>query len=227
MSPTHNPFAGYPRTTERQSRDGQKQYVVKLRAPGPIAANVRDKLTFVGTAIGAIVALIVAANATDLPTLSKLAICASPLPLYLTLRGSFEWLLSRRVSVAVSPDRISVTKLALPRHYDRSYSIKFVLRDDERRERKAKIIEHRRCNPDARRRFFPERNYYDSSYRLSIEVLGQAYHLMTIYGQSKATRICARLNAIHNSVESTSGRGSGIALIASDDWADSAAGELS
>ena len=225
MSKTLNAFAGYPTTIESQTRNGQKRYTVSLRATGPLTANIRDKATFISTGISAIVAFGFAATSSELSNMSRLAISAVPVPLFFGFRGSFEWLLARRVTVVFTPERISVHNFILPKYFDRSLNIKFVLHQHERALRQAEIIKNRQANPDARRRILPDINYYEQSYRLYIEVLGQSYLIMTIRGKVKAQRFCARLNAIHQSIESSSGRGAGIALIASDDWVQGA-GEL-
>lgn len=226
MSKSLNPLSGYPKTVERNMRSGEKRFTAKPRACGPIRANIADKLTIASTGTACVAAVVTALSATELPTLSRWAIMAAPLPLHFLFQTSWHFVLGRTVSVVFTPQTIGVRKFVLTKRFDRNVPIKFILRQHPRAARQDKIIEHRRIDPEAPRRFLPQRNYYAESYILSIEVMGQAYDIQTIYGHTRAQRVCARLNAIHNSIDAFSGSGKGIAASPEQDWAK-AAGELS
>lgn len=226
MASKLNPFAGYPRTIQSQTRSGEKRFKVKPRACGPITANIADKLTLGSTITSAAVAVIAALSATELPTPSRWAIMAAPLPLHFLFEHSWRFVLGHTVTVVFTPDTIAVRKLIFTKRFDRNTPIKFIIRQHPRASRQDKIIEHKKVDPEARRRFMPPRNYYAESYILSIEVLGQANDIQTIHGHTRAQRVCARLNAIHNSIDAYSGSGKGIAATPEQDWANTA-GELS
>ena len=226
MSKLLNPFSGYPKTIERKTRSGEKRFDVKPRECGPIRANIADKLTFGSTVVTGVAAIFAALSATELPTLSRWAILAAPLPLHFAFQTSWRFVLGQTVSVVFTLDTIGVRKFILTKRFDRNAPIKFIIHQHPRAARQDKIIEHKRVDPEASRRFLPQRNYYAESYILSIEVMGQAYDIQTIHGHTRAQRVCARLNAVHNSIDAFSGSGKGIAATPEQDWAH-AAGELS
>jgi len=223
---TSNPFSGFPDTFEKTNRDGNKRFVVTPRAAGPVSAHVADKSTFVLTVLCVMAAIIGAASLSEISAVYRWALVAAPLPAFFVIRYVAYFLLSRTISVVFTPEIIRVRKFVFAKVYDRHQPIKFVLRDYDEGGLIQKAAENRENMSAGLRYLFPTRGYFEKSHVLCLELMGQQIDLMVIYRHRQANLICARLNAVHSSIDSYSGRGKGVAVAPSLDWS-SEAGTLS
>lgn len=223
---TINPFSGFPKTSEHVDKNGNRRFVVKPRAAGPLGAHIADKLTLVLTSLFAIVALIGALALSEISSFYRWALVAAPLPAFFAIRYVAYALLSRTISVVFTPEIIRVRQFLFAKVYDRHQPIKFVLRPFNEGGLIQKVAENRAKIAPAFRYLFPAHDYYEKSHVLCLELMGQQIDLMVICRHREANLICARLNAVHNSIDCYSGRGRGVAPTPSLDWS-SEAGTLS
>lgn len=223
---TSNPFSGFPNTFEKKDKDGNKRFTIKPRAAGPVAAHIADKSTLALSVLCVMVAITGAASLNEISAVYRWALVAAPIPAFFAIRYIAYFLLSRTISVVFTPEIIRVRKFIFAKVYDRHQPIKFVLRDYHEGGLIQKVAENRAKIAPAFRYLFPTQDYFQKSHVLCLELMGQQIDLMVIYRHRQANLICARLNAVHNSIDSYSGRGRGVAPTPSLDWS-SEAGTLS
>lgn len=223
---TINPFSGFPKTSEKADKNGNRRIIVMPRAAGPVTAHIADKSTLALSVLCVMAAIIGAASLNESSAVYRWALIAAPIPAFFAIRYVAYFLLSHSISVVFTSEVIRVRKLVFAKVYDRHQPIKFVLRDYDEGGLIQKVAENRAKIAPAFRYLFPAEDYYKKSHVLCLELMGQQIDLMVIYRHRQANLICARLNAVHNSIDCYSGRGRGVAPTPSLDWS-SEAGTLS
>ncbi|GAB5451161.1 MAG: hypothetical protein Hals2KO_14890 [Halioglobus sp.] len=132
--------------------------------------------------------------------------------------------LARRIEVEFTEDGIEFRRWIRVKSFDRTLPLRFVLRKHDRanaeRDRHTYLQEKARLKGKARN----PRKYYQRSYTLSLEHIGEPHDIISIYGERKAMRDLARLNAMMAQLDGAARSGRGVAISPQDEWHDAAGG---
>lgn len=225
-TPLHpvSPFKGGPSTKFKRDKNGEPQLTVFASALTPLRARIANWASaFAGLAAlsGGVYTMAMEGNFTGDALGTVLAFAASSVPVtWLTLKQ----VLKSGVTVVFTATHIEISKFIGGRRFERAYPHAFVLlpHDKTATEKERHAFLDRKRPPQWWS--LQRKKYYGKSYHVVLTHLGERYDVLTVYGQKKAVKIQARLQAcdiVMNGVDFSDG---GIALSPETDWATDAGG---
>lgn len=218
---TRSIIDGGPVTHKRTTPDGKTVITVTLKAINPFMAKVADLATLTSTGIFTLGAFTGAVLVEDATLATRLLIAALPLPAYFMFKGGFHHILARSKLVTFTSNTVSVRRV-LMHHFDRKLGVKFALYPHPKADLEEKRIELRKAKREVRSFTRPIKPYYQNSYRLVLEYMGQPNVIMSIYKHEKAQEIVARLTAVNEIIGRYDGASQGTATTPGQDWSKSA-----
>ena len=106
------------------------------------------------------------------------------------------------------------------RSFDRKLQHRFalILHDKARRERDRHELEERKAQQS--KKIIKKRRYYQESYHLAFEYVGQRNDVATIYGRPEAQAVLARLKGVDEVMTAHANRGGGTPLRPQQEWVE-------
>ena len=212
------PFDGKPKTREETDENGNLAFRVIARVLTPARAKLADKLGETTTA-----ALILLTGLYilehDLPP-TALLFAAAIWVLHPLFEKAWREALKRNMEIVVTPDEfrfhrwmrwISINRV-LP------HRVALVVHDLARQERDKHELEVARAQK--RGKIVQPRRYYQDSYHLCYELLGQRNDITEICGRPDAQAVLMRLRAIDDVINARAKRGDGTAIRPGDQWVE-------
>jgi hypothetical protein len=214
-----SPFEGEPETVTRTAPDGAPEIAVTIAELTPEGAKLLDDLNaFCPLAvIGLYLWGVHTAKLTNL---------------YLIIAGFITVLIVAVILLIILRGILTVTTVAVFRPaafrvyrgkswgvYDRSLTHRFLMmkHDYAREERQSHDLRVRRAQ--AQRRIISPKRYYDDSFHIVFEYMGQRIDITTIYDQKRAMAVAARLKAVDKLMD-TKGLGDGEVMSPDEQWGE-------
>jgi hypothetical protein len=222
MGRTHHtnrhPLDGNPPTREVTDANGNPEFHVDARVLTPLCAKVADKLGALSTFGGSAAAFLTAAN-HDYPPLTLLVAIAI-WPLQPLLQKLWCEALRRKVELVITKDEFRFRRLFRWISFDRAleHGFALVVHDCAREERDRNELEM--LNARQQRKVAQPKRYYQDSYHLTYQLLGQRNDITDIYGLPEARAMLARLRAIEDTLNARARRSDGSPSKPGDQWFD-------
>ena len=213
-----HPFDGKPETHEVADENGNPEFHLSARVLTPLRAKAADALGNAAAATATVVGLLYVMN--NDPSVIALA-CAGSIWF---LRPVFQRLgreaLKRHVRMLVTREEFRFRTWSGWVAFDRALQHRFalVLHDRARWERDQHELESQKAQQ--RRKIVQPRRYYQESYHLCYELLGQRNDITEIFGRPEAQAVLTRLRAIDEVINARAKRGDGTALNPGDQWVE-------
>jgi hypothetical protein len=215
-----HPFEGYPETREETDENGNPRFRVTAKVQTPLRAKIADKL---GAAIAAAgtVASVVYVMDHNLPLIALLSGVA-----IWFLRPGFEKLcreaLRRKAEMVLTAGEFSFrTWTGRWIVFDRAQPHSFTLRLHDLAKQERDQHEFQVLKAQQIKKIVQPRRYYQDSYHLIYEFLGQRNDITQIYSQPEAQAVQKRLRAIDDVLKALVRHGGdGTPLKPRDEWAD-------
>tara|TARA_R110002110_G_scaffold257206_2_gene473146 strand:+ start:3519 stop:4226 length:708 start_codon:yes stop_codon:yes gene_type:complete len=219
-----SPFKGGPSTKFKRDKKGEPQLSVSASALTPFGTRIvnwASGCAGIAALSGGFYTMAMESNFTGDALGTVLAFAASSVPVtWLTLKQ----VLKSSATVVFTATHIEIRKFMGGRRFERAYPHAFVLlpHDKTATEKERHAFLDRKRPPQWWS--LQRKKYYGKSYHVVLTHLGERYDVLTVYGQKKAVKIQARLQAcdvVMNGVDFSDG---GIALSPETDWATDAGG---
>ncbi|MEW8185653.1 MAG: hypothetical protein AB2794_11635 [Candidatus Thiodiazotropha endolucinida] len=214
-----SPFEGEPMTVTRIAPDGAPEIAVTIDALTPEGAKLIDDLNaFCPMALSGLYLWAVLPTSFNNPYLLAagfITVVIVAVMLLTYLRG----LLTVTTVVVFNPAVFRVYRGGAWEVYDRSLTHRFLMmkHDSAREERQSHELRIRRAQ--AQGRIISPRRYYDDSFHIVFEYLGQRIDIATVYDQKRAMAVAARLKACDKLMD-TKGLGDGEVMSPDEQWGE-------
>ncbi|MEW8051145.1 MAG: hypothetical protein AB2809_12275 [Candidatus Thiodiazotropha sp.] len=214
-----SPFEGEPVTVTRTAPDGAPEIAVTIDALTPEGAKLIDDLNaFCPMALSGLYLWAVLPTNFNNPYLLAagfITVVIVAVMLLTYLRG----LLTVTTMVVFKPAAFRVYRGGAWDVYDRSLTHRFLMmkHDSAREERQSHELRVRRAQ--AQGRIISPRRYYDDSFHIVFEYLGQRIDIATVYDQKRAMAVAARLKACDKLMD-TKGLGDGEVMSPDEQWGE-------
>jgi hypothetical protein len=213
-----NPFDGKPRTLEETDENGNLCFRVTPRVLTPLRARIADNLGETTAAAGVLLIGLYILDHNLPPTALLFAGAiwfAHPL-----CEKLWREVLKRPVEILVTADEFRFRRWMRWIVIDRDLQHRFalVLHDLARQERDRHELEAAKAQK--RGKIVQPRRYYQDSYHLCYELLGQRNDITEICGRPDAQAVLARLRAIDEVITARARRGNGTAIRPGDQWVE-------
>ncbi|MEW8462637.1 MAG: hypothetical protein AB2653_20215 [Candidatus Thiodiazotropha endolucinida] len=214
-----SPFEGEPVTVTRTAPDGAPEIAVTIDALTPEGAKLLDDLNaFCPMALTGLYLWAVLPTNFNNPYLLAagfITVVIVAVMLLTYLRG----LLTVTTVVVFNPAAFRVYRGGAWDVYDRSLTHRFLMmkHDSAREERQSHELRIRRAQTKGR--IVSPRRYYDDSFHIVFEYLGQRIDIATVYDQKRAMAIAARLKACDKLMD-TKGLGDGEVMSPDEQWGE-------
>ncbi|MEW8110531.1 MAG: hypothetical protein AB2802_15735 [Candidatus Thiodiazotropha endolucinida] len=214
-----SPFEGEPVTVTRTAPDGAPEIAVTIDALTPEGAKLIDDLNaFCPMALTGLYLWAVLPTSFNNPYLLAagfITVVIVAVMLLTYLRG----LLTVTTVVVFNPAVFRVYRGGAWDVYDRSLTHRFLMmkHDSAREERQSHELRIRRAQ--AQGRIISPRRYYDDSFHIVFEYLGQRIDIATVYDQKRAMAVAARLKACDKLMD-TKGLGDGEVMSPDEQWGE-------
>ena len=206
------------KTREETDENGNLAFRVIARVLTPARAKIADNLGETTTA-----ALILLTGLYildhDIPP-DALLFAASIWFLHPLFEKAWREALKRNVEMVVTADEFRFRRWIRWVVIDRDLQHRFalVVHDLARRERDKHELEVLKAQQ--RSKIVQPRRYYQDSYHLCYELLGQRNDITEIYGRPEAQAVLMRLRAIDDVINARARRGDGTAIRPGDQWVE-------
>jgi hypothetical protein len=212
------PFDGKPKTQEETDHNGNLTFRVIARVLTPTRAKIADKL---GETITAALILLSGLYILDhdLPP-TALLFAGAIWFLHPVFEKAWREALKRNVEIVVTPDEFRFRGWMRWVSVDRvlPHRVALVIHDLARQERDKHELEALKAQK--RGTIVQPRRYYQDSYHLCYELLGQRNDITQIYGRPDAQAVLMRLRAIEDVINARARRGDGTAIRPGDQWVE-------
>jgi hypothetical protein len=215
---SRSPFDGYPETREETSENGRPCFRVTAKVLTPLRAKIADRLGTVTAAAGTVAGLIYASD-HNYPPIVLFATAGLWLgkPLFEKLWREG---IRRSVEIIVTEAEFSFRDwtgrwIVFDRNLQHSYALR--LHDLARRERDEHELQVLKAQQ--LKKIVQPRRYFQESYHLVYEFLGQRNDITEIYALPEAQAVQKRLRAIDDVLKARAARGQGTPLKPEDQWA--------
>ena len=222
MNPTRpevrHPFEGKPATREVTDDNGNVHFEVTAAVLTPLGAKVADELAL--WTAGAVAALLILHVMNHDPTLPTLLLAASAWFLHPVFKLAWRKSLRRSVQMVITAEEFRFRGWGGWRSFDRKLQHRFalILHDKARRERDRHELEERKAQQS--KKIIKKRRYYQESYHLAFEYIGQRNDVATIYGRPEAQAVLARLKGVDEVMTAHANRGGGTPLRPQQEWVE-------
>ncbi len=213
-----HPFDGKPETHEVADENGNPEFQVSARVLTPLRAKIADELALWTTV--AVPALLVLYVMNHDPSLPKLVFAAATLFLRPVFELAWRKSLKRTLKMVITAEQFRFRTWRGWRTFDRHLQHRFalILHDKARQERDKHELEERTAQQ--RKRVIKKRRYYQDSYHLSFDYVGQRNDVVTIYGRPEAQAVLARMRGVDEVINARAKRGDGTAMRPEDQWVE-------
>jgi hypothetical protein len=215
---SRSPFDGYPQTREETGENGRPRFCVTAKVLTPLRARIADKLAAVTAAVGGVLGIIYASD-HDYPPIVLIAAIGiwfgKPLFEKLWREG-----MRRSVEIIVTEAEFSFRDwtgrwIVFDRNLPHSYALR--LHDLAKRERDQHELQVLKAQQ--LKKIVQPRRYFQESYHLVYEFLGQRNDITEIYALPEAQAVQKRLRTIDDVLKASAARGKGTPLKPEDEWA--------
>jgi hypothetical protein len=223
MGRTHrtnrHPLDGKPPTRETTDANGNPEFHVDARILTPLRAMAADKLGAL-TAVGGSVAVFMTAVNHDHPPLIAVVFAVAVWLLQPLLQKLWREALRRKVELVLTKDEFRFRRLFHWISFDRALDHGFALvpHDSARAERDRNELEMLKAQQ--LRKVAQPRRYFQDSYHLTFQLLGQRNDIIAVYGLPEARAMLTRLRAIEDTINAHARRSDGSPSKPSDQWFD-------
>jgi hypothetical protein len=215
---TRSPFDGYPQTREETGENGRPRFCVTAKVLTPLRAKIADKLGAVTAAVGTVVGVIYASD-HDYPPIVLIAAIGIWFgkPLFEKL---WREAIRRTVEIVVTEAEFRFRDwrgrwIVFDRNMPHSYALRLHdLAKHECDQHELQILKAQQL-----KKIVQPRRYFQESYHLVYEFLGQRNDITEIYPMPEAHAVQRRLRAIDDVLKARSARGQGTPRKPEDQWA--------
>ncbi|MEY9328328.1 hypothetical protein [Sinorhizobium fredii] len=215
-----SPFDGAPWTRQYEDADGNLAFTIEARALTPLRARIADGCA--GLCIAYHVVMGVVFGIREANPWWTIVMTGGALAGQGIIRSWIGEMCERRALMTITTDSFAVQRRRFGRweRFDRRHAHRFALvpHDKARREQAEHDYEQRVDQARGRPQF--RTPYYQESYIVTFEYLGQRHDLMAVYGRKTALAILARLKACDEVVEAQARKGKGVALTPAQEWGE-------
>jgi len=222
MNPTgpevRHPFEGKPLTREVTDENGNVRFEVTAAVLTPLRARIADGLAL--WTAGAVAALLILYVMNHDPNLPTLLLAGSAWFLHPLFRLAWRKSLRRSVQIVITAEEFRFRGWSGWRSFDRKLQHRFalILHDKARRERDRHELEERKAQQ--RKKIIKKRRYYQESYHLAFEYIGQRNDVAAIYGRPEAQAVLARLKGVDEVMTAHTNGGGGTPLRPQQEWVE-------
>jgi hypothetical protein len=218
MHRVRHPFDGKPRTREETDEQGNLAFRVMARVLPPARAKIADKLGETTTAALILLTGVYILDHDWPPT--GLIFAGAIWVLHPLFEKAWREALKRYVEIVVTPDEFRFRRWMRWIRINRvlPHRIALVVHDLARHERDRHELEVAKAQK--RGKIVQPRRYYQDSYHLCYELLGQRNDITEIYGRPDAQAVLMRLRAIDDAINARVRRGDGTAIRPGDQWGE-------
>lgn len=220
MEQYKSPFEGEPRTEQTFDEAGHMSFTVTTRTLSPLRARIADGLT--AALIAYVVLIGIAVGIREQDPWAWLFLCGIPLIFCRVIRRWVAHEFRQKAVMSFTDNSFSVKRglRGKTESFDRRHAHRFALIQHDRAREEQLRHEYERQEDQLKRRTVWRAPYYQDSYVVSFEYLGQRNDLIEVYGRPQALAILARLKACDEVMESQARKGNGVPLHPRDEWGD-------
>jgi len=221
---TRSVLDGKPYTRETTDSNGQTTITVNVKAIGAIGARMADYATIGVTGAIAVASIGGGIIIEDATLMQRLVMWTLPIPAFFLVKRFFYSAFAKTKPVVFPPETTTYPRFFRAQRFDSNFPIKFVLHTHPKAEIEANKMQLRETKRKVKWYTRPLKPYYQESYLLVLEYMGQPNIIMTIYNRQKAREIVAKLTAVSEVIRSYGSSGQGTATTPAADWANQAGG---
>ncbi len=220
MEQYKSPFEGEPLTTQSIDDNGNMTFTVTARALTPLRARIADAVAGLIVGYAVLVGIAVAVHANDpwaFLFFGGSAIACRKI-IHRWVAAEFE----KQTVMIFTGDGFAVKRglFGTWESFDRRHNHRFALVHHDQAHAEQREHEHEHREDQMKRRVVFRKPYYQDSYIVSFEYLGQRNDLMAVYGRPDALAILARLKACDEVMEAQSRNGRGVPMTPAEEWGD-------
>ncbi len=221
-SKARSPFTGKPRTWALSRGKGKASgYRIKAAFLTPLRARIADNTAILAALC---IGLYGCARALSLPTgqFEHLALAlVYALISYPAGLGLLRWLLRKTRHIEITPDEVRISGSLGWKTYDRRIKHRFHLLPHDKARAERDRHDYLARKGQTKRSIRRLKKYYQESWHVVFEYLGQRVDIADVYGLPPARAILARLKACDEIMDGKPGTGLGRVLTPEDEWASS------
>lgn len=216
---TLRPFASGPLTRGIRRQDGTiERFRIHAAYVTPLRARIADTAAgFTALALSLAGSAVAVGASNGNPLIVAAAFCW-PWLAFSLIRRLHRHLLSRGTVVEIARDQLRVRGLLGWRAYDRRLPHRFLLLQHDKAGREQLLNDLKVREAQLRQRAVSPPRYYQDSWHLVFEYVGQRIDLATVFGLKHARALQARLEGCCQVLDGQFGTGEGIALSPGDEW---------
>ena len=215
---------GKPYTRETKDSNGNTTITVNVKALSAIGARLADYATIGVTGAVTIACISGGIIIEDASLMQRLVMCALPIPAFFLVKRCFYSAFAKTKPVVFTPETTTYSRFLRTLSFDSGFPIKFVLHTHPKADIEANKMQLRETKRKVKWYTRPLKPYYQNSYLLVLEYMGQPNVIMTIYTRQKAQEVVAKLTAVSEIIRSYGSSGGGTATTPAADWAKQAGG---
>lgn len=216
---TLEPFAKGPSTRGFRRRDGTiERFRIQATYVTPMRARIADTAAAVSALALSLGGAVVALSASNGNPLIAAFAFISPWLAMPSMRQIHRHLLGRTVRIEITRDRLRVRGSWGWQAYDRRLPHRFLLLQHDKAGREQLLNDFRVREAQLRQRAVSPPRYYQDSWHLIFEFVGQRIDLATVFGLKSARALQARLEGCCQVLDGQFGTGEGITLSPGDEW---------
>jgi hypothetical protein len=210
------PFDGKPKTQEETDDNGNLAFRVNARVLTPWSAKIADNLGET-TAAGLILLTGLEILEHDWPP-TALVFAAAIWFLHPLFEKAWREALKRNVEMVVTAEQFRFRRWMRWITIDRVLRDRFALVHHDLARQERDRHEFETLKAQQRKKVVQPKRYYQDSYHLCYELLGQRNDIAEICGRPDAQAVLTRLRAIDDVINGRARRGDGTAIRPGDQW---------
>ncbi len=214
-----SPFQGEPRTSSVFDENGNPAMLVRIAEVTPQGASLADGLSSLCTFI--LFIFLFSAGAGSGNGLIWIVCMVMPFLFHSSIVEFFYSNMTKNLDVLFTPREFRVkTEWGDWQIYDRTLTHRFVMmkHDKAREERDNHDRTIRRAQ--IRGQVASPKRYFDESFHIIFDYLGQRFDVVTIYDEKRATAVATRFMAIDKIMDMKNQMGEGEVLTPAEQWKD-------
>jgi hypothetical protein len=218
MAQYKSPFEGDPHTEQVIGPDGAMSFKITTMTLSPMRARIVDIIA--GAVVGYMILIGIAVTIQQNDPWGLVFFCGGAVVLRRLIRRWIAEEFEARTVLTFTADSFTVRRGRSGRQdsFDRQHSHRFSLIQHDRAPEEQRQHEHEQREDQMKRRVVWRKPYYQDSYIVSFDYLGQRNDLMEVYGRKDALAILARLKACDEVMEAQSRKGKGTPLSPAQEW---------
>lgn len=220
MEQYKSPFEGEPRTDQKVDENGAMTFTVTARALTPLRARIVDTLTAALIFYVAALGIILGIREND--PWAWVFLTAAPLAGHRLIRRWVAEEFEKKTMMTFTADSFAAKRGLFGEWetFDRRHAHRFALVPHDRARAEQAAHEHEQRVDQTKGRATWHTPYYQESFVVCFEYLGQRNDLMAVYGRKDALAILARLKACDEVMEAQARKGKGVPLTPAQEWGE-------